>query len=65
VYVLKDKPESLELWNQMLNNSQMIQNSRIDNVSNLIEGSRVNERSKLEEGNNSSLMFQANKSLSK
>lgn len=42
VNVLKDKPELLELWNQMLNNSQMIQNSRIDNVSNMIEGSRIN-----------------------
>jgi hypothetical protein len=47
VNVLKDKPELLDLWNQMLNNSQMIQNSRIDNMSNLIEGSRIQEKSKL------------------
>lgn len=36
VYVLKDKPELLELWNQMLSSSQVIQNSRIDNLSNVI-----------------------------
>ena len=50
----------------MLNNSQMIQNSRIDNVSNLIEGSRIQDKSKLEEGNNSSVLVgYGNKSLSK
>jgi hypothetical protein len=36
VHVLKDKPELLELWNQMLSSSQVIQNSRIDNMSNVI-----------------------------
>lgn len=36
VHVLKDKPELLELWNQMLSSSQIIQNSRIDNMSNVI-----------------------------
>ncbi len=46
--VIKDKPELMELFNGMMNSSQIIQNSRIDNVSSLIEGSRINERMKVE-----------------
>jgi len=31
----------------MLNSSQLIQNSRVDNVSNIIEGSRIVDKSKI------------------
>lgn len=55
----------MELYLQILNNSQLIQNSRVDSLSNLGDGSRFIDKNQSKFEDNNSSWVQNPKSVSK